>query len=165
MKYLLLFIGVFALVWTQPVSSEPLNFTYPIETNDWQYCQIHKEECKRIGNYLDEPIFPKFDLQPAISNKQWAVFITLQVADIYTTYRGLKYDCVYETNPIFGERPSIMKMGATKTIILAPAIKYDLGRGTLSESDMNQMNMLMSLVVGNNYNVYQNAKRNCYKNH
>ena len=163
MKYLLLFIGVFALVWTQPVSSEPLNFTYPIETNDWQYCQIHKEECKRIGNYLDEPILPKFDLQPAISNKQWAVFITLQVADIYTTYRGLKYDCVYETNPIFGERPSIMKMGATKFVILYPVIVSEQNHQTLSRQNVNDINYLMSLVVLNNHSVTNKVKSRCNK--
>ena len=164
MKYLMFFIGVFTLLWTQPVSSQSLNLTYSIE-NDWKYCQIHKEECIRIGNYVEKPIFPKFDLQPSISNKQWAVFYTFQILDIYTTYRALAYDCVFETNPLMGERPSVIRMVATKTIIMTPAFKYDLGQGNLTEKDMNQMNFLMSLVVGNNYSIYQDAKRNCFKTH
>ena len=102
-------------------------------------------------------------MQPAVTTEQWAMFITLQLADIYTTYKGLQYDCVYESNPIMGNNPSVTKMFVTKTIIMAPAIKYDLGRGNLTPRDMKQMNVLMSLVIANNYNVYQGAKAKCIK--
>ena len=73
-----------------------------------------------------------FTLVEPISNAQWASFVGLQLADIYTTYKGLKYDCVKELNPIVGERPSVQKMFFVKTVILTPAIEYDLKREVLA---------------------------------
>ena len=98
-----------------------------------------------------------------ISTKQWIAFTTLQLADIYTTYRGLKYDCVYEMNPIAGESPSVAKMFFVKTAILWPAIQSDIERQTFESEDINNINFLMTLVVGNNYNVWRGAEKNCSK--
>jgi hypothetical protein len=98
-----------------------------------------------------------------ISTKQWITFTTLQLADIYTTYRGLKYDCVFEMNPIAGERPSVPKMFFVKTVVLWPAIQSDLERQTLESEDINNINLIMAMVVGNNYNVWRGAERNCSK--
>ena len=105
----------------------------------------------------------QFTLVEPISTAQWATFVSLQLADIYTTYRGLKWDCVRELNPIEGERPSVQKMFAIKTIVLAPAIKSDLKREALSPQVMDEINFLMALVVGNNYNVWRNAEKRCSK--
>ena len=88
------------------------------------------------------------------STTDWALFITLQLADIYTTYRGLKYDCVKEANPLFGKRPSVSDMMLTKTVILIPAIQHDLRNGKLTKKSIRQINGFMAMVVGNNYNVW-----------
>ena len=104
-----------------------------------------------------------FTLVEPISTAQWATFLTLQVADIYTTYRGLKYDCVRELNPIAGERPSVPKMFAIKTIVLWPAISSDIQRQAIDPKTMDEINFLMALVAGNNYNVWHRAQRNCKK--
>ena len=98
-----------------------------------------------------------------ISTKQWIAFTTLQLADIYTTYRGLKYDCVYEMNPITGESPSVAKMFFVKTAVLWPTIQSDIERQTLESQDINNINFLMAMVVGNNYNVWRGAEKNCSK--
>ena len=74
-----------------------------------------------------------FTLVEPISNAQWTSFVGLQLADIYTTYKGLKYDCVRELNPIVGERPSVSKMFFVKTVVLTPAIEYDLKREVLDQ--------------------------------
>ena len=50
----------------------------------------------------------------------WTLFVSLQLLDIYTTYRGLKYDCVEETNPLFGRRPTVSDMALTKFAVLTP---------------------------------------------
>jgi len=89
--------------------------------------------------------------------------VALQFADMYTTYKGLQYDCVKEINPLVGENPSINRMFITKVIILQPAIKHDMDKGVLTPEVMNQMNFLMSLVVLNNYSVWKRGKRNCNK--
>ena len=104
-----------------------------------------------------------YSLVEPISPIQWTTFVGLQLADIYTTYRGLKYDCVKELNPIVGERPSVQDMFLIKTVVLTPAIQYDLERKNLTPRVMNQMNLVMSLVVGNNYNVWRRADKRCNK--
>ena len=97
------------------------------------------------------------------STADWTIFIALQLADIYTTYRGLKYDCVRELNPIIGERPSVSDMMFTKTVILAPAIQYDLENGNLTKKSIRQINGFMAMVVGNNYNVWHRSEKYCKK--
>jgi len=87
----------------------------------------------------------------------------LQLADIYTTYKGLQYNCVYETNPVFGRHPSLSRMFVTKAAILTPAIQYDIKKERLTPQVVDQVNVMMGLVVVNNYNVYTRAKRNCSK--
>ncbi len=105
----------------------------------------------------------QFLLVDPITNAQWATMIGLQLADIYTTYRGLKYDCVKELNPLAGERPSVQRMFFLKTVILAPAIEYDLKREALTSKAMDEINLMMALVIGNNYNVWRGADKKCNK--
>ena len=105
----------------------------------------------------------QFTLSEPPSNFQWTTFVGLQLLDIYTTYRGLKYDCVMETNPLLGETPSVPKMFAVKTIILVPAIESDRRNYNLSPQVMNEMNMLMSIVIANNIEVLQESKKLCKK--
>ena len=105
----------------------------------------------------------QFTLTEPISNAKWATFTILQLADIYTTYKGLQYNCVMETNPLFGESPSLSRMFFTKAAILGPAIEYDIENGNVTPQILDQMNIMMSFVVINNYNVYEKAKRNCIK--
>ena len=102
-------------------------------------------------------------LTEPITDFQWGTFVSLQLLDIYTTYKGLQYDCVYETNPLFGERPSVMKMGVTKLVILTPAIISEQNNHTLSRENMTDINLLMGLVVLNNASVANRAQNNCIK--
>ena len=123
------------------------------------------EQIKADAELIKQSDKPLFDLKikEPVSTVQWITFGTLQLADIYTTYRGLKYDCVYEMNPIAGERPSVPQMFLVKTLVLLPAIESDIKRESLTPQAMDSMNFLMALVVGNNYDVWQGAERNCLK--
>jgi len=105
----------------------------------------------------------QFTPHEPISDWQWTAFVTLQVLDIYTTYKGLQYNCVIELNPIMGEQPSVMKMGATKFVILYPAMVAEQKNQTLTRDDMRSINYAMSLVIANNNAVKNRAKRNCIK--
>tara|TARA_X000001036_G_scaffold400296_1_gene404561 strand:- start:136 stop:519 length:384 start_codon:yes stop_codon:yes gene_type:complete len=102
-------------------------------------------------------------LTEPITDFQWGTFVSLQLLDIYTTYKGLQYDCVYETNPLFGERPSVMKMGVTKFVILYPAMVAEQKNQTLSRENLTEINFLMSLVILNNADVANRAQNNCIK--
>jgi len=52
-------------------------------------------------------------------------------------------------------------MVATKIAILVPAYRYDYNRGNLSNRGFDRMNILMALVIANNYNVEKKAKKYC----
>jgi len=104
-----------------------------------------------------------FTLSEQPSNLQYTTFITLQLADIYTTYRGLKYDCVKELNPFLGESPSVPKMFAFKIAVLVPAIEADIKNERVSPQLFNEMNFLMSMVIASNLDVLKDAKEMCRK--
>ena len=97
------------------------------------------------------------------SNLDWTILIFLQVADIWTTYTGLKYDCVEEANPIFGKSPTVNDMFLYKVAILTPALEYDRRNGHLNKASIRGTNTFMTLVIGNNMNVIHKAKKSCKK--
>ena len=105
----------------------------------------------------------RYTLHEPISNAQWATFVAFQLADIYTTYKGLQYQCVKEVNPFLGETPSVNRMFLTKVAILTPAIQYDLKKGNITPRMINDINFLMTMVIYNNYRVYRRAEKNCQK--
>ena len=78
--------------------------------------------------------------------------------DIYTTYRGLQYNCVEEANPIFGKQPSVNDMFFTKFAVLTPAIQYDRRNGNLNKHSIRSTNTFMAIVIGNNMNVINKRK-------
>ena len=102
----------------------------------------------------------RYTLVEQHTNGQLYTFAALQILDIYTTYRGLKYDCVYEMNPILGESPSLQTMTAFKLFALYPAIERDLQREVLDRKTMRQVNAMMTVVIANNNAVGNRAKRN-----
>ena len=104
-----------------------------------------------------------FTLSEEPSRLQWTTFYTLQLLDIYSTYRGLQYDCVKELNPIVGESPSVGRMFFVKTAILTPALEMDRREGNLTVEVFNEMNFLMSIVVANNIDQIGDAKKYCKK--
>jgi hypothetical protein len=104
-----------------------------------------------------------FTLSERPTGLQWTTFITLQLADIYTTYRGLKYDCVKELNPFLGESPSVPRIFAVKTAVLVPAIEADIKNERISPQVFNEMNFLMSMVIASNLDALRYAKESCRK--
>ena len=106
---------------------------------------------------------PQYDLIDTPTPGDWAIFTALQVADVYTTYRGLKYDCVAELNPLVGERPSVAQMTFVKVATLIPAIQIDYNRGLLTQKSVRSVSSFMGIVVANNYDVLKRANKYCEK--
>ena len=100
-----------------------------------------------------------FTLSEPVSSFQWTTFITLQLLDMYSTYRGLQYDCVQETNPLFGERPSVTKMFFVKASVLYPIMTTEMQQPVMNRQDMRDVNTLMTIVVLNNRHVENKSKR------
>lgn len=105
-------------------------------------------------------IFKNLRWHQEATTGQYVTFWTLQTLDIYSTYRGLKYDCVREINPILGTDPSIAQMVTHKTIFLNPFYMLP-GEGVITEYDMEWINLMMTTVVYNNYRVWSRAHRLC----
>ena len=106
----------------------------------------------------------QYTLVEQYTDLQLYTFVALQFLDIYTTYKGLQYNCVRELNPIIGDQPSVQKMFFIKSTVLIPAFQADVNNDVLTKETMRRMNMLMTVVVGNNNTVRNRAKRNCIKN-
>lgn len=56
-------------------------------------------------------IFKDLEWHQEATPGQYTIFWTLQVLDVYSTYRGLQYDCVREANPVLGGRSKYTKTG------------------------------------------------------
>ena len=140
-----------------------LDLTYDIPV-DWDYCLTNKIECDKIAKAIeDDKIFPQFEIQPRTTKRQWALFFTFQVLDVYSTSKAIKYDCITEINPLFTETPSDVRLVATKTLLLAPALLYNDGYKKITPEELDSSNMLYMFVVANNFRLLNEAKRNCIK--
>jgi len=90
-------------------------------------------------------------------------FWSVQALDVYSTYRGVQYDCVYEVNPLLDEVPKVHEMiGLKMTIIggLDAAFQYDeeffTGWKLFS-------GITTAVIVANNFKILDRAKRRCDK--
>ena len=107
-------------------------------------------------------IFKNIRWEEEASSAQWYAFYTLQALDVYSTYRGLKYDCVEEANPLLGERPGVLHMVTHKTVFLSPiwALQHE---GVWTKQDLTWVNTAGTLVLYNNYKVWDRAHKRCIR--
>ena len=105
-------------------------------------------------------IFKDIEWAEESTDIQWYLFYTLQAADVYSTYRGLKYDCVREANPLLGERPGVARMVTHKTIFLSPLWMLQ-HEGIWTKQDLQWVNTAGTLVLYNNYRVWDRAHKRC----
>jgi len=125
---------------------------------DPYYCDSNPVECQPLS-----PIVPKFNITERTTSGQWIAFWTFQVLDVYSTSRALKYDCVKEINPIFTESPSDARLVLTKTLLLIPGLVYNDYWKNVTPKELNDTNMVYSVVVANNFRILNNAKDTCNK--
>jgi len=115
---------------------------------------------------------PKWQVkeQPNYAIDQWTekekqiidyIFWTSQILDVYSTYRGLKYDCIYEANPLLGKKPEVSEMIGLKLSIIG-------GLGYLAKRDENfwygwkfGAGITTSMVTANNFRLLRKAQREC----
>jgi len=107
-----------------------------------------------------------FTLQPPREPAHWstwATFLTLQALDIYSTKKGMEWDCVQELNPLLPEIPTVADMVVLKTAVLVPIYGGLHYTNTLTDEDFIIPSMLVGVVVINNFKVIERAKKNCQK--
>jgi len=91
-----------------------------------------------------------------------AVYYALHVADVWTTQRGMDYDCVFEANPLLPEIPHRDRLILHKTIFLSPIWMLDREK-VLRNEDVTFPLLMTAYVVHHNLNVIQRAKGRCQK--
>lgn len=126
---------------------------------DPYFCDNNPELCKKIET-SDIPIF---DMTPRATNGQWIAFWTFQILDVYSTSKALKYDCVKEINPLFTENPSDARLLLTKGFLLLPGLLHNDYWKEVTPNELNNTNMIYSVVVANNFRLLKQAKRECNK--
>jgi hypothetical protein len=107
---------------------------------------LREHEEKYLEITLTEP--------PTLGDK--TLFWVTQSLDIYSTYRGLQYDCVEETNLFLSDRPEVEDMVALKgsIFLLVPP---------RTAQDYKHINLITSVAAINNFVVLDRAKKRCIK--
>ena len=123
---------------------------------NWEQIQADAELIKNTNTN----ILPEFDFADDGTKAQWYIFWTVHALDIYSTYRGLQYDCVEERNPLLGERPGLVRMVTHKTILLHPFWILQ-NEGVLTKQELQLYNTMGSVVIYNNYRVWNRAHKVC----
>lgn len=137
---------------------------YPYQDYDPYYCETNPEICKKLNEKQIDFSHLEFMLERKPASKaMWFTFATLQLLDVYSTERGMRYDCVKELNPLLPKRPTVGEMIALKTFILAPTY-YTINEAvTITNRDLFAPSILTSVVVLNNYHVNRRASKYCRK--
>ena len=118
-------------------------------------------ELIRLAEERDR-IFKDLDWNQTATKRQWAFFYTIQVLDVYSTHRGLQYDCIREGNPLLGDRPTVSHMITHKTIFLSPYWMLQ-NEGIFTQRDITFVNGVGTAVVFNNFRLLEKAKERCTK--
>ena len=151
-------------LWSSDIVEEVI-FLYKTDPNqEKNYCIEDPVVCEKLKHNPYDLSHLEFRSQRKPATKaMWFAFTTLQLLDVYTTERGMRYDCVKELNPLLPERPSIQDMIILKTFILYPTY-YTINQAvTITNQDLIAPSIITGAVVLNNQYVNRRASKNCNK--
>jgi len=75
----------------------------------------------------------------------------------------LKYECVYEMNPLLPKRPSMERLVAHKVVTLIPVYHPAFNRHVVTDRELRQASFFMALVVMHNKRVINRVENNIDK--
>lgn len=101
-------------------------------------------------NYWEEPA----------DRWMWVLFWGIQLADIYSTHEGVKWDCIREANPLLPSIPTIAEMATLKGVILLPTYGA-IGYENITRGELIAPMLLGGFVVHNNMKLTRRAERRC----
>ena len=140
--------------------------TVPYNKEFVQRVVVGKVRIGKNGALINMPkqelAYPTLDLNFDFEEKSTYIpmFLLIHALDVYSTYKGLKYDCISERNPLVGEYPSLAKLLLFKTgIIMGLEAMYGAHE---NEWKVFQITSAYStgIVVHNNFEIIEDAKRN-----
>lgn len=101
-------------------------------------------------NYWEEPV----------DRWVWVMFWGIQLADIYSTHKGVKYDCIKEANPLLPSVPTIAEMATLKGVVLLPTYGA-IGYENITRGELVAPLLLGGFVVHNNIKLTKRAEKRC----
>lgn len=115
--------------------------------------------------YYDDrykPLNLPFNNNNQVEPWHWGIFYTLQALDIYSTSRGIKYNCVREINSLLPKKPTDKDLIVFKTSMFSLINQLPLYK--LDDKHLLPSTMLGAYVVHNNFQVEKKAKaKGCKK--
>ena len=136
--------------WHAPYSQEVIDQVYGVPPIEFPAPREFSMEVHIADNYWSEPA----------DKWMWMLFWSLQLADIYSTYEGVKYDCIKEANPLLPEIPTVGEMALLKGVILFPTYGA-IGWDNITRGELLTPLILGGLVVNNNFRLIDKAERRC----
>ena len=164
MKYLILLTLVFSSTavgltpqqeytiragWHAPYSQETINRVYGTP-------KYHLPEHR----FQVDMNIPDNAWQEPADKWMWVLFWGIQLADIYSTHEGVKYDCIKEANPLLPEIPTVAEMAVLKGVILLPTYGA-IGYENITRGELVTPLLLGAFVVHNNLKLTRKAERRC----
>ena len=106
--------------------------------------------------------FTLYDVSDPANDSVKILFYTLHAADVWSTIKGMKYDCVVEQNPLLPRVPHRDRLLLHKAIFLSP-FEILFTEDAISNREMIFPITVASWVVYSNLEVIESAKQNCNK--
>lgn len=111
--------------------------------------------------YFNAPMYvPKNYWEEPADRWMWVLFWGIQLADIYSTHEGVKWDCIREANPLLPSIPTIAEMATLKGVILLPTYGA-IGYENITRGELVAPMLLGGFVVHNNMKLTRRAERRC----
>ena len=89
----------------------------------------------------------------------WTALTLVNIGDVVSTNKAMKYECVYEANPLLPKRPSLERLIAHKMVTLYPIYHPDYNKYVVSDRDLKIATGFLAFVVYHNYKVIDKVKK------
>ena len=140
--------------------------TIPYNKEFVQRVVVGKVRIRQNGALINMPkqehAYPTLDLNFDFEDQSLYLpeFLLIHTLDVYSTYKGLKYSCISEANPLVGKYPSLAELILFKVVMIAGLegvygdfpVEWDWFQKTSS--------YMTGAVVINNFQLTKEAKEN-----
>ena len=135
--------------WHAPYSQETIDRVYGVPNFN-----LPKHEFQ-VSMYV-----PQGYWEEPVDKWMWVLFWGIQIADIYSTHEGVKWDCISEANPLLPSIPTVAEMAILKGVILLPTYG-SIGYENITRGELVTPLLLGAFVVHNNLRLTRKAENRC----
>jgi hypothetical protein len=89
----------------------------------------------------------------------WVALTFVNIADVHYTNKAMKYECIYEANPLLPNKPSLERLIAHKAITLYPIYHPNYNRYVVQNEDIIWATGMIALVAYHNSRLIDKVKK------